>query len=145
MPKETAPGERRVALVPDAVARLPEGIDVLVEGGAGTAASFADEAYAEAGATVVDDPYDADVVVKIRKPDDSEIERLREGTVLIGLLEPLTDPDRLARLADRGVTALAMESIPRISRAQAMDALSSQATAAGYKAVVKADEPLPIF
>jgi NAD(P) transhydrogenase subunit alpha len=145
VPKETAPGERRVALVPDAVARLPEGIEVLVERGAGIAASSADEAYAEAGATIVDDPYDADVVLKIRKPDDGEIERLREGTVLIGLLEPLTDPDRLARLADHGVTALAMESIPRITRAQAMDALSSQATVSGYKAVLIAAERLPKF
>jgi NAD(P) transhydrogenase subunit alpha len=146
VPKETVPGERRVALVPDAVGRLVQkGHDVLVERGAGGAASFPDDAYAEAGATLVDDPFQADVVVKVQGPTEQEAARLREGTVLIGLLQPLTDPEGVERLAARGVTAFALESIPRITRAQPMDALSSQATVAGYKAVLVAAEKLPRF
>jgi NAD(P) transhydrogenase subunit alpha len=145
VPKESAPGERRVALVPDAISRLPEGIEVAVERGAGDAAAFPDDAYAEAGATLVDDAWDADVVVKVQKPSPEEVDRLREGSVLIAFLEPLTDPAGLERLAARGVTAFAMESIPRITRAQAMDALSSQNTVAGYKAVLLAAERLPKF
>jgi NAD(P) transhydrogenase subunit alpha len=145
VPKETAPGERRVALVPEAVSRLPDGIEVAVERGAGTAASSSDEAYAEAGARLTDDPYDAEVVVKVRKPTAAEVERLHEGAVLIGFLEPLTDPAGLERLAARGVTGLAMESIPRITRAQGMDALSSQSTVAGYKAALLAADRLPKF
>ena len=140
------PGERRVALVPDAVGRLAEkGHEVLVERGAGAAASFPDDAYAEAGATLVDDAFEADAVVKVQAPTEEEAARLREGTVLIGLLQPLTDPEGVERLAARGVTAFALESIPRITRAQPMDALSSQATVAGYKAVLLAAEKLPRF
>jgi NAD(P) transhydrogenase subunit alpha len=145
VPKESAPGERRVALVPDALSRLPAGVEVAVERGAGEAASFADEAYAAAGAAGVDDAWDADVVVKVQKPSADEVERLREGSVLIAFLHPLTDHEGLERLAAHGVTAFAMESIPRITRAQAMDALSSQSTVAGYKAVVLAAERLPKF
>ena len=113
--------------------------------GAGAAASFPDEAYVEAGAQIAGDPYDADVVVKVRKPAAEEVERLTEGTVLVGFLEPLTDPEWLRRLAARGVTGLAMESIPRITRAQGLDALSSQSTVAGYKAVLLAADRLPKF
>jgi NAD(P) transhydrogenase subunit alpha len=145
VPKETAPGERRVALVPDAISRLPEGVEVLVERGAGTAAGFPDEAYADAGATLVDDPWSADLVVKVLKPSVAETARLSEGTALIAFLQPLADREGLERLAARGVTAFAMESIPRITRAQSMDALSSQATASGYKAVLLAAERLPKF
>jgi H+-translocating NAD(P) transhydrogenase subunit alpha len=145
VPKESAPGERRVALVPEAIPRLPEGVEVVVEHGAGEAAGFADDAYAEAGATLSDDAFDADVVVKVRKPSAEEVERLREGSGLIAFLEPLTDPAGLERLASAGVTAFAMESIPRITRAQSMDALSSQNTVAGYKAVLLAAERLPKF
>ncbi len=146
VPRELEPGERRVALVPDAVARLAgAGFEVAVERGAGTAASFPDEDYAEAGAELVDDPYEPPAVVKVRKPGTEDAARLRDGQVLIGFLEPLTDEAGIARLAERGVVAFAMESIPRITRAQPMDALSSQSTVAGYKAVVIAAERLPKF
>jgi H+-translocating NAD(P) transhydrogenase subunit alpha len=147
VPKESAPGERRVALVPESIGRL-EGLDVLVEGGAGEEASFTDEAYSEAGVELVhrDRVFaEADVVVKVRKPSDEEIGLLRDGVVLIGLLEPLTDKERLDQLAERGVVGFAMESIPRITRAQPMDALSSQATVSGYKAVLLAADRLPRF
>jgi NAD(P) transhydrogenase subunit alpha len=145
VPKETVPGERRVALVPDAISRLPAGIEAAVERGAGAAALFSDEAFAEAGAALVEDAFAADVVVKVQKPSAEEIERLGDGSVLIAFLQSLTDADGLRRLAARGVTAFAMEAIPRITRAQAMDALSSQNTVAGYKAVVLAAERLPRF
>src|SRR5580765_2228708 len=134
--RETAPGERRVALVPETVGKLvAAGFEVAVEPGAGEAASFPDDAYAEAGATL-GSPWEAEAVVKVRKPDDAELARLREGQLLVGFLEPLSDPQGIARLADRGVVAFAMESVPRITRAQAMDALSSQATVGGYKAAL---------
>ena len=147
VPRETTPGERRVALVPDAVTRLAQaGLEVHVESGAGAEAAFLDDAYAAAGALITLDPYaDVEVVAKVQKPTDLEVERLREGQVLVGFLQPLTDRERIDRLAARGVTAFAMESIPRITRAQPMDALSSQATVAGYKAVLLAAERLPKF
>jgi len=149
LPKETAPGERRVALVPDTVARLTgAGLEVAVEAGAGEAASFPDAAYAQAGATIASgaDVYrDADLVVKVRKPMEVELERLPERVVLIALLEPLLDPEGIEQLSRRGVTAFAMEAIPRITRAQAMDALSSQSTVGGYKAVLIAADRLPKF
>jgi NAD(P) transhydrogenase subunit alpha len=143
VPKETAQGERRVALVPELVSKL-EGIDVVVEQGAGEAASFMDDAFTEAGATI-GDPWAADLVAKVRKPSDDEVAKLRDGQVLIGFLQPLTDHEGIERLASRGVTAFAMESIPRITRAQSMDALSSQATVSGYKAVILAADRLPKF
>ena len=140
--KETAPGERRVALVPETVAKLVgAGFDVVVEPGAGAAASFPDGAYADAGATL-GEPWDADAVVAVRRPDES---RLRDGQLLLAYLDPLGDRDGVERLASRGVVAFAMESIPRITRAQAMDALSSQATVGGYKAALLAAEHLPRF
>jgi NAD(P) transhydrogenase subunit alpha len=146
VPKETVPGERRVALVPELVSRLAgAGFEIVVERGAGATAFFPDEGFEEAGATLVDDAFDADGVVKVRKPASSEVEALREGSILVAFLEPLTDPEGIDRLAARGVTAFAMESIPRITRAQPMDALSSQATVAGYKAVLLAAERLPRF
>jgi NAD(P) transhydrogenase subunit alpha len=145
VPKETAPDEHRVALVPDTIARLPDGLEIAAERSAGDAAGFADDDYAEAGAQIVDDAFAADIVVKVRKPSRGEVERMQSGAVLIALLEPLTDPEGLERLAARGVTAFAMELIPRITRAQGMDALSSQATVAGYKAMLLAAERLPKF
>jgi H+-translocating NAD(P) transhydrogenase subunit alpha len=147
VPKESAAGERRVALVPELVSRLaPSGFEVLVERGAGEAASFPDSAYEESGTRIVDDAYsEAEVVVKVQKPSDDEVGRLSGGQVLIGFLQPLTDPEGVERLSARGVTAFAMESIPRITRAQPMDALSSQATVAGYKATLLAADRLPKF
>jgi NAD(P) transhydrogenase subunit alpha len=135
-----------VALVPDAVTRLAgSGFDIVVEPGAGTDASFPDDSYREAGATVSDGVWDADAVAKVRKPSADEAARLRGGQLLIGFLEPLTDADGIERLTGRDVYGFAMESIPRITRAQPMDALSSQATVSGYKAVLIAADRLPRF
>jgi NAD(P) transhydrogenase subunit alpha len=146
VPRERAEGERRVALVPELVSRLVDGgFEILVEPGAGEAASFPDASYQEAGARLEGDPYQADAVVKVQGPNADEAARLREGQVLIGFLQPLTNTEGIERLSERGVTAFAMESIPRITRAQAMDALSSQATVAGYKATLLAAERLPKF
>ena len=145
VPKETAPDERRVALVPEIVAKLSQaGFDVVVEPGAGEAASFTDDAFREAGATL-GDPWDAELIAKVRKPTADEVDRLHEGQVLIGHLQPLTDAEGIERLTARGVTAFAMESIPRITRAQSMDALSSQATVSGYKAILIGADRLPKF
>jgi NAD(P) transhydrogenase subunit alpha len=131
--------------VPESVAKvIAAGFDVVVEPGAGEAASFPDAAYSEAGATL-GSPWDADVLVKVRKPDEAEVGRLHEGQVLLGFLDPLADRDGVERLASRGVVAFAMESIPRITRAQSMDALSSQATVGGYKGALLAAEHLPRF
>jgi H+-translocating NAD(P) transhydrogenase subunit alpha len=141
--RETAPGERRVALVPDAVARLrPAGIEVLVERGAGQGAWFPDSAYAEAGATVLG-PAElfaaADVVLTVTKPSAATMDRLGKGQAIIGMLAPLTDPELAAALAAKGVTAISLDQMPRtLSRSQPMDALSSQANVAGYKAALVA-------
>jgi NAD(P) transhydrogenase subunit alpha len=147
VPKETGAGERRVALVPDSVGRLTAaGFAVAVEEGAGAAAGFPDVEYAAAGAEVVarrELLTGAESVVRVAPPAAEEVAELAPGTVLIGFLSPLTDTAGVARLAERGVVAFAMESIPRITRAQAMDALSSQSTVAGYKAVVLAADRLP--
>lgn len=146
VPRELEPGERRVALVPDAVTRLSgSGFEIVVEPLAGTEAAFPDDAYREAGATVSDTVWDADAVAKVRKPTADEATRLHSGQVLIGFLEPLTDAAGIERLGDLGVYGFAMESIPRTTRAQPMDALSSQATVSGYKAVLIAAERLPRF
>jgi NAD(P) transhydrogenase subunit alpha len=140
VPRETAAGERRVALVPKVVERLrSRGVHVVVESGAGLGALIPDGQYAEAGATI-GDPWSADVAVKVAPPTAAEIGRLRSGATLIGFLTPLTSPETVSALRDAGVVGFAMESIPRISRAQSMDALSSQATVAGYKAVLLAAE-----
>ncbi len=145
VPKETAQGERRVALVPEIVSKLAaSGIDVVVEPGAGEAASFTDDAFREAGAAL-GDPWPAELVAKVRKPSEDEAAQLSEGQALVGFLQPLTDREGIERLVSQGVTAFAMESIPRITRAQPMDALSSQATVSGYKAVLLAADRLPRF
>jgi H+-translocating NAD(P) transhydrogenase subunit alpha len=146
VPRETASGERRVALVPETVKRLTGGgFEVAIERGAGEPASFPDRDYEQAGAALVDDPYSADAVAKVQPPSADESGRLREGQILIGFLQPLTDRQGIERLGERGVIAFAMESIPRITRAQTMDALSSQATVSGYKAAVLAADRLPKF
>jgi H+-translocating NAD(P) transhydrogenase subunit alpha len=143
--RETAPGERRVALVPETAGKLAAaGFEIVVEPGAGEAASFPDAAYTEAGVTL-GSPWEADVVVKVGKPDEAEVARLREGQLLISYLDPLADRQGVDRLAARGVVAFAMESIPRTTRAQSMDALSSQATVGGYKGALLAAEHLPRF
>jgi H+-translocating NAD(P) transhydrogenase subunit alpha len=140
--RETAAGERRVALVPETVAKLAAaGFDVVVESNAGGAASFPDAAYSDAGATI-GAPWEAEAIVAVRRPDAAQ---LRDGQILIAYLDPLTDAEGLAQLEVRGVTAFAMESIPRITRAQPMDALSSQATVGGYRAALLAAEYLPRF
>jgi NAD(P) transhydrogenase subunit alpha len=139
--KETAPGERRVALVPEVIGKLTAaGLDVLVEQDAGAAAAIQDEAFVEAGARVVstDDLYkEADAILRVAKPSEKEIGRLRKGQAVLGLLTPLIDPKSAESLAERGVTAISLDAIPRtLSRAQTMDALSSQANVGGYKAVL---------
>jgi NAD(P) transhydrogenase subunit alpha len=145
VPRETDSGERRVALVPELIRRL-EGFDVAVERGAGEDAGFLDSDYEEAGATLVGDAWQGvDAVVKVAKPTAAESDRLASGQILVAFLSPLTDPEGIERLRRRDVYGFAMESIPRITRAQPMDALSSQATVAGYKAVLLAAERLPRF
>jgi NAD(P) transhydrogenase subunit alpha len=145
VPKETAARERRVALVPDVVRRLRAAEhEVVVEPGAGLAAGATDEAYMDAGATL-GDPWGAEVVVKVAPPSPDEVGKLAAATTLVGFLNPLGDPEGLAKIAATGATALAMEKVPRISRAQSMDALSSQATVSGYRAVLIASLELPRF
>jgi NAD(P) transhydrogenase subunit alpha len=145
VPRETTAGERRVAVVPETIGRL-NGIAVAVERGAGAGAGFSDDAYREAGAELVEDAWaGVDAVVKVAKPSEAEAERLASGQLLIGFLQPLTDTALVERLKARGVLGFAMESIPRTTRAQSMDALSSQATVSGYKGVLLAAERLPKF
>ncbi len=138
--RETAEGERRVAIVPEVVGRLKTaGLDVLVEQGAGTGAHMPDAAYEAAGASVVSSAQlyeQADVIVRVQKPSDAEARRLRKGQALVGFLQPLIDPKFAASLAERGVIAISLDAVPRISRAQTMDALSSQANVAGYRAAL---------
>ncbi|HET7181690.1 MAG TPA: Re/Si-specific NAD(P)(+) transhydrogenase subunit alpha [Candidatus Limnocylindrales bacterium] len=143
--KETAAGERRVALVPDALSKLTAaGVEVLVEHGAGVGAMIPDAAYEAAGAKVVKtaDLYEqSDVILRVQKPSDDEAKKLRKGQAVIGTLQPLLDPKLMAKLAEQGVTAISLDAIPRtLSRAQTMDALSSQANVGGYKAVLVAAE-----
>jgi NAD(P) transhydrogenase subunit alpha len=140
VPQETASGERRVALVPEVVKKLTgKGLEVVVQSGAGAAALIPDELYVEAGAEITSDPsqvWGADVVVKVAPPTAQEVGLLGDGSVLVGFLAPLTAGETIGALRDARATAFAMEAIPRISRAQAMDALSSQSNVAGYKAAL---------
>ena len=145
VPRESAAGERRVALVPKVIEKLrSRGVEIVVEAGAGQGALMPDELYTEAGATI-GDPWGADVVVKVVPPTPDELGKLRRDQVLIGFLAPLTSPETVDELKKAGVVAFAMEAIPRISRAQSMDALSSQANVSGYKAVLLAAERLTRF
>jgi proton-translocating NAD(P)+ transhydrogenase subunit alpha len=150
VPRETAEGETRVALTPQAVGQIiADGNQVIVQAGAGEASFIHDEAYREAGATIVPDAAtlqkDAEMVLHVGRPSDAEIKQLRSGVVLIGTLGTLSHPEVARALADQGVTAISMDAIPRITRAQSMDSLSSQSTVGGYKAVVLAAERLPKF
>ncbi|HEY0614881.1 MAG TPA: Re/Si-specific NAD(P)(+) transhydrogenase subunit alpha [Candidatus Elarobacter sp.] len=150
VPKERAPGERRVALVPEIVAKFVKaGHTVTVERDAGTSAGYTDAAFEAAGAALASDAPSAyagaDVVARVAKPSDAELEGIRAGTALVGFLAPLGDPRSVERYAERGITALSMDAIPRTTKAQAMDALSSQANIGGYKAVLLAASHLPKF
>ena len=148
VPRETDAREQRVAVVPDGVRALVRGgATVVVERGAGARAYYADALYEKAGATLADGAaavYDgADVVAKVQRPAPPEIAHLRRGTLLISLMAPASNPETVRALLDAGVTALALELVPRITRAQSMDVLSSQSTVAGYKAVLIAADALP--
>jgi H+-translocating NAD(P) transhydrogenase subunit alpha len=150
VPRESASGETRVALTPQAAGQLVgDGVEVLVQAGAGERSFLSDAAYTEAGATVVPDAPalygQADLVLRVGRPTDEEISFLKAKTVLIGTLGTLANPQLAERLAKSGVTAISMDAIPRITRAQSMDTLSSQATVGGYKAVLLAAERLPKF
>jgi len=139
--RETKPGETRVSATPKTVDQLRKlGYDVVVEAGAGAAADFADDAFVEAGATIgsVADAWGADVVFTVNAPDDAEIAQLAAGTTLVSLLSPALNPELVDKLVAQGVTALAMDAVPRISRAQSLDVLSSMANIAGYRAVIEA-------
>src|SRR5262245_57986694 len=147
IPTEVAPGERRVALVPELVPRLVQArLEVLIQPGPGAAAGVADGAYQEKGARL--DPEAlarADVLRKVQPPTVAEVGRLKEGAVAIGLLAPYSNAEGLRALAARPVTSFAMELMPRITRAQPMDTLSAMSTVAGYKAVLIAANHLPKF
>jgi NAD(P) transhydrogenase subunit alpha len=150
VPTETALGERRVALVPETVARLAKANSkVIVQRGAGLTASFTDEAYEAAGATLATDAADvfakADFIAKVARPSASELALMKPGQTLLGFLAPLGDPQSVEAYAARKITALSMDAIPRTTRAQSMDALSSQANIAGYKAVLIAANESPRF
>lgn len=147
VPKESTAGESRVATVPDVVKKLiAKGVEVVVEPGAGEASHVPDSAYEEAGATVTADAgFSGDVVAKVAPPTAEEIGKLSKGSVLVGFLAPLTAGDTAKALASAGVTSFAMEAIPRITRAQSMDALSSQATVGGYRAALITAQELGRF
>ncbi|GEM88651.1 Re/Si-specific NAD(P)(+) transhydrogenase subunit alpha [Oceanithermus desulfurans] len=150
VPKEEAPGERRVALVPEVAGKLVrQGHAVAVESGAGVGAHYLDDAYEKAGAQLVEKRTEllggAQIVLKVQPPTEDEIDALPEGAVLIGFMYPHRYPERVAKMRDKKLTVFAMELVPRITRAQAMDALSSQATVAGYKAALIAADTIDRF
>ena len=139
IPKESLDGEKRVAATPITVAQLVKlGFQVAVEQGAGRLASFADEVYAAAGAEVVENVWQSEIIYKINAPTDEEIAAMNEGAVLVSFIQPAQHPVLLEKLKDKNITTLAMDMVPRISRAQSMDALSSMANISGYRAVVEA-------
>jgi proton-translocating NAD(P)+ transhydrogenase subunit alpha len=148
VPKESLPGETRVAATPDTVARLVKhGMNVQIQAGAGTGSQITDQDYQNAGATLVSDASAgygaADLVMKLHPPVDAEISAMKSGTMLVSFIQALNDKAMVEKLRDRGICAFAMELVPRITRAQKMDALSSQANLAGYKAVIMAADRLP--
>src|SRR5215218_1113248 len=141
IPRESLPGETRVAATPQTVGQLIKlGYEVVVESGAGAASTFTDEAYTEAGAGIgpAEKVWTADVVLKVNAPDNAEIAALRDGATLISLISPALKPELVEQLATRPITVLAMDAVPRISRAQSLDVLSSMANIAGYRAVIEA-------
>ncbi len=143
IPKEISSGESRVAVAPKNIERLQkQGFDVVIESGAGLKANYSDQDYLDAGASIVKDVNDlyqqASIVLKVQPPTDMEIEKMKKGSVLLSFLYPATNPELLRKLADKGINAIAMDAIPRISRAQKMDVLSSMANIAGYRAVIEA-------
>lgn len=146
VPKETASGEKRVSVIPDGLSKLA-GVSVVVEKGAGEPAGYLDSSYAEKGASIEADARSlysrADVTLKVSPPSPSEADMLKEGSVVVSFLYPLANLESVRRMSGRKITAFAMELIPRISRAQPMDALSSQSNLTGYKAVAIAAEVLP--
>ena len=153
IPKEILPGERRVSLVPDAVKKLvDQGIEVIVESGAGSASLFTDDMYAAAGATKVEDPEtlyrSTELYLKVQAPiidsttGQNEVNMMSEGSTVIGLLKPMTNVELVKKLLQKNITALSMDTIPRIARAQSMDALSSQSSIAGYKSILIAADRL---
>lgn len=148
VPRETADGERRVSLIPELVSKYEKaGFETIVESGAGEGAYVPDSAFAEKGASIGtrDQVMAADVILKVQPPSSEEIAELSNGSILVGFLSPLDSPEISAGLAERGVTSFAMELVPRISRAQTMDALSAMASVGGYRAVLIAAEALPKF
>lgn len=150
VPREAAPNEARVALVPETVARLTKaGATVKVARGAGQRAAFPDELYTQAGASIADEPAEllsgADLVISVGRPDEAVLAAIPKGAAILALLAPLGDAPYVRHLADTGITALSMDAIPRITRAQSMDALSSQSNIAGYKAVLMGALALPKF
>ncbi len=153
VPKETADGERRVALVPELVKKMTsssgeeeaEPVEILVERDAGANALIPDSQYEEAGARLTDDVWEADVVVKVAPPNADETQRLRQDAILVGFLQPLTNAEGVRSLAQTGATTFALESVPRISRAQSMDALSSQSNVGGYRAALIGAQALGRF
>ena len=150
VPRETAPGERRVALIPETAEKLAKsGVGVMVERSAGDRAFHADDAYAKAGATIAANAHDlyakSDLILHARRPSAEALELLRDGIVLVAPLQPLSNPDLVRRLAQRRVTAFSTDAIPRIARAQALDVLSSMASIAGYAAALTAARSLPKF
>lgn len=146
VPKESAAGERRVAMEPGVAKKLVAmGLEVAIEQGAGESAGFQDSDFGEVSIVTADALHDADITLRVQVPTAEEIDALKEGSTLIGTLTPFKNPDLIARLAERGVTSFAMELIPRISRAQAMDVLSSQAAVAGYKAAIMGADLAPRF
>ena len=142
VPKEIFPGEKRVATVPDVVVKLKKlGFNVVVQSGAGDAASVSDDAYRAAGATIAPDAASvwstADIIFKVRAPTPEEVQMMREGQILVSFIWPAQNPELLKQLAAKKTTVLAMDSVPRISRAQKLDALSSMANIGGYRAVIE--------
>jgi NAD(P) transhydrogenase subunit alpha len=150
VPRETAPGERRVALIPETAEKLAKsGVGVMVERGAGDRAFYADDAYTRAGATIAADAREvyakSDLILHVRRPAADVLELLRDGVVIVAPLQPLSNPDVVRQLAQRRVTAFSTDAIPRIARAQALDVLSSMASIAGYAAALTAARSLPKF